>query len=119
MAPARCTMEKDQITFFVELTEGTLKHFYPDYKDYYYLPFEDRAVHKSIGSCVDKDARVKATAASCYTKTTGFFLPQFEDIWEPVMKQEYKDKMRYAAPVSYTHLDVYKRQLFPQFPPQR
>ena len=30
MAPARCTMEKDQITFFVELTEGTLKHFYPD-----------------------------------------------------------------------------------------
>jgi len=97
MAPARCTMEKDQITFFVELTEGTLKHFYPDYKDYYYLPFEDRAVHKSIGSCVDKDARVKATAASCYTKTTGFFLPQFEDIWEPVMKQEYKDKMRYAA----------------------
>ena len=97
MAPARCTIEKDQITFFVELTEGTLKHFYPDYKDYYYLPFEDRAVHKSIGSCVDKDARVKATAASCYTKTTGFFLPQFEDIWEPVMKQEYKDKMRYAA----------------------
>ena len=97
LSPARCTMEKDQITFFVELTEGTLKHFYPDYKDYYYLPFEDRAVHKSIGSCVDKDARVKATAASCYTKTTGFFLPQFEDIWEPVMKQEYKDKMRYAA----------------------
>ena len=46
---------------------------------------------------MDKDARVKATAASCYTKTTGFFLPQFEDIWEPVMKQEYKDKMRYAA----------------------
>ena len=97
MPPARCRIEQDQVTFFVELTEGTLKHFYLDYKDYYYLPFEDRAVHKSIGACVDKEARIKATASNCYTKTTGFFLPQFEAIWEPVMKQEYKDKMLYAA----------------------
>ena len=97
MPPARCRIEQDQVTFFVELTEGTLKHFYPDYKDYYYLPFEDRAVHKSIGACVDKEARIKATASNCYTKTTGFFLPQFGAIWEPVMKQEYKDKMLYAA----------------------
>ena len=97
MPPARCRIEQDQVIFFVELTEGTLKHFYPDYKDYYYLPFEDRAVHKSIGACVDKEARIKATASNCYTKTTGFFLPQFEAIWEPVMKQEYKDKMLYAA----------------------
>ena len=55
-----------------------LKTFLSDYKDYYYLPFEDRAVHKSIGSCVDKDARVKATAASCYTKTTGFSCPSLK-----------------------------------------
>ena len=40
MPPARCVMEKDQITFLIELTEGTLKHFYPDYKDYFYLPFD-------------------------------------------------------------------------------
>lgn len=97
MPPVCFSMEKDAITFLAELKEGTLKHFYPDYKDYYYLPFEDRAVHKSIGSCVDKNARVKATASNCYTKTTGFFLPQFEEIWEPVMKQEYKGKMCYAA----------------------
>ena len=72
-------MEKEQITFLIELTEGTLKkHFYPDYKDYFYLPFEDRAVHKSIGSCVDKDARVKTTASNCYTKTTAFSCPSLK-----------------------------------------
>ena len=81
----------------IRVYKGTLKYYYPNYKDYYYLPFEDRAVHKSIGACVDKEARIKATASNCYTKTTGFFLPQFEAIWEPVMKQEYKDKMLYAA----------------------
>ena len=97
LAPARCSAKNDELTFFVELKEGTLKHFYPDYKNYYYLPFEDRAVHKSIGACVDKDARVRATAANCYTKTTGFFLPQFDAVWEPVMKQEPKDKLLYAA----------------------
>ena len=27
----------------------TMKHFFPDYKNYFYLPLEDTAVHKSIG----------------------------------------------------------------------
>ncbi len=97
LPPVSCRMEKDQIIFLIELTKGTLKHFYKNYKDYYYLPFEDRAVHKSIATGVDKDARMKATASNCYTKTTGYFLPQFEEIWEPVMKQDCKDKMCYAA----------------------
>ena len=57
MAPARCTMERIRSTFFDGTDRRNLKTFLSDYKDYYYLPFEDRAVHKSIGSCVDKDAR--------------------------------------------------------------
>jgi uncharacterized protein YprB with RNaseH-like and TPR domain len=32
---------------------GTLKHYFPDYKNYYYLPKEDMAIHKSVGSFVD------------------------------------------------------------------
>lgn len=94
--PVKCSAQGQRLTFTICLFDGTLKHFYPNYKDYYYLIYEDTAVHKSIGEYVDKDARVKATAKTCYTKKKGCFLPQFEPIWEPVMKQDPKDKLCYA-----------------------
>lgn len=43
----------------LNLYEGTLKYFYPDYQNYYYLPLEDTAIHKSIGEYVDRSARKK------------------------------------------------------------
>ena len=51
----------------IPLYRGVLKHFYENYKDYYYLIYEDTAVHKSIGEFVEKSARRKATAKTCYT----------------------------------------------------
>lgn len=90
-----CLADGNLLTITVDLYEGTLKHFYPNYKDYYYLIYEDTAVHKSIGEFVDKNARVKATAKTCYTKKTGCFAPQFEPVWEPVMKENPKDKISY------------------------
>lgn len=94
--PVSCCAEDNRLTLTIDLYEGTLKHFYPNYKDYYYLIYEDTAIHKSVGEYVDKDARVKATAKTCYTRREGCFLPQFEPIWEPVMKKERKDKVSYA-----------------------
>ena len=38
----------------IRLYEGTLKYYYPNYKDYYYLIYEDTAVHKSVGEYVDQ-----------------------------------------------------------------
>lgn len=54
---------------------GELKHFYPNVEDYYFLPAEDCAMHKSIAEFVEKQFRKKATPATCYTKHTGEFLP--------------------------------------------
>ncbi len=51
-----------------EQPEGTLHYYYPDYKEYYYLPKEDMAVHKSIGRFVEKAFRTKATRENCYTR---------------------------------------------------
>lgn len=95
--PVDCFGDGCRLIFTIRLFDGTLKHFYPNYRDYYYLIYEDTAVHKSIGEYVDKDARIKATAKTCYTKKEGCFLPQFEPVWEPVMKQDPKDKLSYAA----------------------
>ena len=77
------------------LYEGTLKYFYPDYQNYYYLPLEDTAIHKSIGEYVDRSARKKATAKNCYCKKEGLFLPQFSSLWEPSFKEDHKSSFSY------------------------
>lgn len=82
----------DRLELSIRLYEGTLKYYYPNYKDYYYLIYEDTAVHKSIGEYVDKDARIKATKETCYTKKSGCFLPQPSPLWTPDFKNTCKDK---------------------------
>lgn len=54
---------------------GTLKHFFPDWKDYFYLPAEAKAIHKSLALFVDKTHREKATKENCFAPLTGRFLP--------------------------------------------
>lgn len=56
------------------IRQATLKYFYKDYKNYYYLPEEDTAIHKSIGQFVDRDHKVAATKETCYQKKTGNFI---------------------------------------------
>jgi len=92
-----CHAENNNIVFTIDLFEGTLKHFYSNYQDYYYLIYEDTAIHKSIGEFVDREVRRKATQATCFTKQEGCFIPQFQTIWQPEMKQAPKDKITYAA----------------------
>lgn len=93
---ASCQAEDHSLEFSIPLYQGTLKYFYPDYKNYYYLTYEDTAVHKSIGEYVDKDARQKATAKNCYTKKEGCFLPQLEPLWQPALKEDHKSKVTYV-----------------------
>ncbi len=59
----------------VPVIQDELKYFYPDYKNYSYLPAEDRAIHKSVAIYVDKSCRVPATPETCYTRKTGEFAP--------------------------------------------
>ena len=59
----------------VPIYSGELNFFYPNYKDYFYLPLEDCAIHKSVAQFVDKDFRQKATAANCYSKKVSNFIP--------------------------------------------
>lgn len=69
------TASHDRIRLAVPLCELNLKHYFNDTKEYFYLPEEDRAIHKSVGIYVDKDHRQKATKENCYIKKNGTFLP--------------------------------------------
>ena len=76
----------------VPIYEEEMKYFYSNYKDYYYLPEEDIALHKSVASFVDKEHRTQATAATCYTRKFSIYLPQWDIFKEPFFKRNYKNK---------------------------
>ncbi|WP_434311118.1 ribonuclease H-like domain-containing protein [Hominifimenecus sp. rT4P-3] len=66
---------KESLRLHTPLFCGELQYYLPNYKDYYYLPAEDTAIHKSVAVYVDPAFRVKATPENCYIKKTGQFLP--------------------------------------------
>lgn len=103
-SPITCSCNNDEyylhlspkeIFLRVPVFEGSLKYFYPNYKDYYYLPEEDIAIHKSVASFVDKAHRSKATAANCYQKKSGIFLPQYKEQITPAFYQNHKDPVSF------------------------
>lgn len=88
-------LHQDTAALTVKAYTKELKYFYPNYKDYYYLPKEDTAIHKSVAFYVDKNFRTRARAANCYSKKTGCFLPQYDEIICPYFKIDYYDKITY------------------------
>lgn len=89
------SMNGKKTTIRVPILKGTLYYFFENYKDYYYLPKEDVAIHKSVANFVDRDYRERAKASNCYTKKQSSFLPQYSEIMNPEFRKEYKDKVRY------------------------
>ena len=58
----------------VNIISLSLKQFYPNYKDYYYFPAEDMAVHKSIAEFAAAGSKKKATAKTAYRNVSGRFI---------------------------------------------
>ena len=58
----------DHVRLRVPLYQGMARLYYLDYKNYYYLPAEDMAIHKSVATYVDKAHKQKATPETCYSK---------------------------------------------------
>lgn len=88
--------EHSTVKFRLPVIIDTLKFFYNNYKDYYYLPYEDTAIHKSVAAYVDSECKIKATKETCYTKKYGTFimLPSYSgDL--PVFKNVYNDQNVY------------------------
>lgn len=87
--------EGDTATLRIPLFEEELKYFYANYKDYYYLPTEDIALHKSVAQFVDKAHRIQATASTCYTRKQSLYLRQWELLFQPFFKRDYKSRELY------------------------
>ena len=88
-----CKVKERNGSIMIPFYYGVLKHFFENYKDYYYLPLEDTAVHKSVAEYVEKDYRKKATKDTCYIKKDGVFLPQLDKTRTPEFQLAFKDKI--------------------------
>ena len=73
---AALSVREDNAVLSVRGLQDCMKHYFPDCKNYYYLPDEDTAIHKSVGIYVDPSRRVKADRAHSYIKKQGIFYPQ-------------------------------------------
>ena len=85
-------IEGDEGILKIPLYTEVMKYFYANYKDYYFLPEEDMAVHKYLASYVEKSHRVQAKPETCYTRKAGSFLPQWDLYRTPFFKRAYADK---------------------------
>lgn len=74
---------------------GELKYFFPDYKNYCYLPLEDQAIHKSVASYIDKEYRIPAKAATCYTRKSGIFYWQPQPLLSPDFRASFDAKAHF------------------------
>lgn len=86
-----------QITVSIKAYVGELLYFFDDYKNYYYLPYEDYAIHKSVASYVDKQYRQQAKACNCYTHVKGIFVPAYYSEGCKTFAKNYDDKTPYIA----------------------
>ena len=85
-------IEGDSGILKIPLYSEVMKYFYANYKDYYFLPEEDMAIHKYLASYVEKNRRVQARPETCYTRKAGSFLPEWDLYRTPFFKRSYKDK---------------------------
>ena len=90
-----CSIASDRTVIRVEILEGELRHFYSDYKNYYYLPKEDMAIHKSVATFVDNQYRERCKAYNCYVRKSGTFIIQYDTIMQPDFRKEVKDRHSY------------------------
>lgn len=84
------TGREDQILIRVPIIHSTLKFFYDNHKEYFYLPEEDMAIHQSVATFVDKSYKKKATPSTCYIKKEGCFLHQWKPVISPCFRMELK-----------------------------
>lgn len=74
------TFENNTVLLKVPILSGILYNYIKNYKDYYYFSDKDIALHKSVAAYMNKSHRKKATAATCYTKKQGYFIPSLHPI---------------------------------------
>ncbi|MBR5635494.1 MAG: ribonuclease H-like domain-containing protein [Pseudobutyrivibrio sp.] len=92
-------IKENRIYVTLNLFNGSLFTFLPDYKNYYYLINDDIIVPKSLGESIDKNCRRPATRKDCKVQANGTFLclPDKIDVGTSLrtFRHDYESKENY------------------------
>ena len=88
----------NEITVAINVSDKTLRNYFANYKDYFYLPKEDTAIHKSLGNFLDKSLKKQASKDTCYTK----FYPD-NDFFQS--HEQVETYLRHNLPILFTFND--------------
>lgn len=108
--PKKLNSGAEGITIMLQVYELELKLYYDNYKEYYYIPSQDIAVHKSLADFYDKSIRQKATKSTCFNKCHGSFVKGPLSVSEAAIradgyktfKPDYYDKEYYLDAAVFT-----------------
>lgn len=90
-----------RVNLQLPIFSGTLKHFFPDWQNYYYLPAEDMSIHKSVAAFVDRTNKIKASKNTCYVKKTDAFIPCCYDNLPELYQADIKEQTYYITLESF------------------
>lgn len=76
-----CQFDFQKTVIQANIHHQGLRYYFPDYKNYVYLPAEDYALHKSMAKYIDKSHYIKASSDTSYT----WFVPD-ESFFENTQK---------------------------------
>lgn len=60
--------EENEVRLAVVIEGNTVRRYYTDYKDYYYLPLEGYAIHREMAAFVEKGHKEKAVRENCFSR---------------------------------------------------
>lgn len=93
-------IKNNRIYVNLNIFQGALYTFLPDYRNYYYLINEDIIVPKSLGESIDKSCRRPATRKDCKVAAEGTYvlLPKGIDVGNTrIFKTDYDSKESYIS----------------------
>ena len=91
------SIKENRLSLFIETFRGTLKLFFPDWRNYVYLPNEGMAIYKCLADFVDPSRKIPASKETAYTPLNAVFVPESETIVGVLSyRKDYADKIRYV-----------------------
>lgn len=87
----------EKASLHIPILYKNLRHYFADYQNYYYLPKEDIAIHKSVAAFVEAENKKKATKDTCYTKKEDAFLPCPDKLYNEIFKENFTAKELYQT----------------------
>lgn len=93
MDTVRLSATSNRAEIIIPTIKARLRHYFEDYKNYYFLPDEDFAIHKSIAGSVESSHREQARKDTAYTWAEGEFIPAKTSTIRPFFKEEFTDRI--------------------------